>query len=64
MQHCGTGPGIDCGTPLQVLWQDGDRVFCRASHDAGGGPRTVLVVAPAANVRPGAAWTVSLTSSA
>ena len=35
-------------TPLQVLWEDGERIFCRVSRDEPGGERrTCLVVLPA-----------------
>src|SRR5271163_304902 len=33
---------------LQVLWEDGERVFCRGESHAGGYPAAVLVVLPAA----------------
>src|SRR5580692_6599312 len=34
---------------MQTLWQDGERVFCRASDDeAGGGRPTVVIVIPVA----------------
>ena len=41
---------IKGGMPLQVLWEDGERVFSRAScAEPGGNRRTVLVVAPASD---------------
>src|SRR3982074_528693 len=33
---------------LQVLWEDGERVFCRGKSHADGDPTAVLVVLPAA----------------
>src|SRR5271165_3256028 len=33
---------------LQVLWEDGERVFCRGESDAGGYRAAVLVVLPVA----------------
>src|SRR5277367_2566437 len=33
---------------LQVLWEDGERVFCRGESHAGGCPAAVLVALPAA----------------
>jgi hypothetical protein len=36
------------GSSLQVVWEDGDRVFCREVRDRANGERnTVLVVLPA-----------------
>ena len=44
-----TGAGAVNVDSLQVLWSDGDRVFCRGSQEEPGGDRqTVLVVTPAA----------------
>ncbi|HEY3720048.1 MAG TPA: serine/threonine-protein kinase PknK, partial [Roseiarcus sp.] len=40
------GAGGDCG--FQVLWEDGERVFCRGQSHAEGYPAAVLVVLPAA----------------
>jgi PAS domain S-box-containing protein len=40
------GAGGD--SSLQVLWEDGERVFCRAKSHADGDPAAVLVVLPAA----------------
>jgi PAS domain S-box-containing protein len=40
------GAGGDSG--FKVLWEDGDRVFCRRESHAEGYPATVLVVLPAA----------------
>ena len=49
MQPRATDAGFETGTPLQVLWRDGERVFCRASrHEAVEERPTVLVVVPAA----------------
>jgi PAS domain S-box-containing protein len=40
------GAGVDSG--LQVLWEDGERVFCRGESHADGRRAAVLVVLPAA----------------
>src|SRR5271156_6370256 len=40
------GAGGD--SSLQVLWEDGERVFCRGESHAGGYPAAVLVALPAA----------------
>src|SRR5258708_7667373 len=41
--------GADADSSLQVLWEDGERVFCRGWHDGADGDRhAVLVVLPAA----------------
>src|SRR5277367_5475658 len=40
------GVGGDSG--FQVLWEDGERVFCRGESHAEGYPAAVLVVLPAA----------------
>src|SRR5258705_908306 len=40
--------GAGGGNKLQMLWEDGDRVFCRGDSHADGGPGPVLVVLPAA----------------
>ena len=41
---------VDVGgySGLQVLWEDGERVFCRGKSHADGDPTAVLVVLPAA----------------
>jgi PAS domain S-box-containing protein len=41
---------VDVGgySGLQVLWEDGERVFCRGKSHADGDPTSVLVVLPAA----------------
>jgi predicted ATPase/GAF domain-containing protein len=43
--------------PLQVLWQDGERIFCRASRDGPGGDRGNVIVVLLASESP---TTVSL----
>lgn len=37
---------------LQILWEDSERVFCRAEHDCGGDFAGVLAVLPAAGQAP------------
>jgi len=34
---------------LQILWEDGERVFCRGRHPGNGGADNVLIVRPAAD---------------
>ena len=47
-----SGAGAENVGSLQVLWSDGERVFCRGSQgEPGGDRRTVLVVIPAADNR-------------
>src|SRR5271163_469928 len=40
--------GAGGGSGFQVLWEDGERVFCRGESHAEGYPAAVLVVLPAA----------------
>ena len=48
---------------LQVLWQDGDRLFCRGWRaDGDGGRSAVLAVLPAGSARPQASLLSSRTN--
>src|SRR6202045_5084258 len=40
--------GADGDTSLQVLWEDGERVFCKRASQADGSRAALLVVLPAA----------------
>src|SRR5882757_5469355 len=39
--------GADDVKVLQILWEDGERLFCRGESRANGNPGTVLVALPA-----------------
>jgi len=48
---------------FQVLWEDGERIFCRrASHANNGDRSAVLAVFPLGNIRPPATLIASRTN--